>query len=133
MKNKYIFPATFTYEEDGISVSFRDLQGCFSYGYSEQEAYENAKEALELHLYGMEEDNMLIPEASNFKSIEKSENEATFLIDVWMIPVRDQMKNRAVKKTLTIPSWLNDIAEEKKVNFSSILQSALKNYLGITP
>lgn len=132
MKNKYIFPAIFSYENDGIGVSFPDLKGCYSYGETEEIAYENAKEALELHLFGMEEEKISIPEPSNFKSITKSENEAIFLIDVWMIPVRDQMKNKSIKKTLTIPSWLNDIAEEKKVNFSLILQSALKNYLGIS-
>jgi len=45
--------------------------------------------------------------------------------------VRDEMENRAVKKTLTIPKWLNDIAEKNKVNFSQVLQSALKEYLGV--
>ena len=48
-----------------------------------------------------------------------------------MIPVRDQMRNRAVKKTVTIPAQLNDIAEEEKVNFSFILQTGLKKYLGL--
>jgi len=49
-----------------------------------------------------------------------------------MPPYRDKMANKAVKKTLTIPKWLNDLAEEKGVNFSYILQRSLKNYLGIT-
>lgn len=53
------------------------------------------------------------------------------LIDIWMIPVRDQMKNKCIKKALTIPKWLNDIAIENNVNFSAILQSSLKDYLGI--
>jgi hypothetical protein len=45
--------------------------------------------------------------------------------------VRDEMENKAIKKTLTIPKWLNDIAEKNKVNFSQVLQSALKEYLGV--
>ncbi|WP_212942601.1 hypothetical protein [Paenibacillus antibioticophila] len=53
------------------------------------------------------------------------------LIDVWMPPVRDNMAERAVKKTLTIPKWLDDIAAENKVNYSHILQDALKEYLGV--
>jgi hypothetical protein len=42
------------------------------------------------------------------------------------------MENKAVKKTLTIPKWLNDVAEKNNVNFSQVLQSALKEYLGIS-
>ena len=53
------------------------------------------------------------------------------IVEVWMPVVRDEMENKAIKKTLTIPKWLNDIAEENKVNFSQVLQSALKDYLGL--
>ena len=52
-------------------------------------------------------------------------------ITAWMTPFRDEMENRAVKKTLTIPAWLNDAAERQGVNYSRILQSALKDYLGV--
>jgi hypothetical protein len=45
--------------------------------------------------------------------------------------IRDEIENKAIKKTLTIPKWLNDIAEQNNVNFSHILQSALKKHLGI--
>jgi hypothetical protein len=45
--------------------------------------------------------------------------------------IRDEIENRAIKKTLTIPKWLNDIAEINKVNFSHVLQSALKEHLGL--
>ncbi|MMZ64655.1 hypothetical protein D1872_270040 [compost metagenome] len=49
-----------------------------------------------------------------------------------MPPFRDNMAQRAVKKTLTIPKWLDDIAAENKVNYSHILQDALKDYLGVS-
>jgi len=45
--------------------------------------------------------------------------------------VRDEMANKAVKKTLTIPQWLSDLAEERKVNYSRLLQEALKDHLGV--
>ena len=51
------------------------------------------------------------------------------LVDIWMVPVRDEMKNKCIKKTLTIPKWLNDLAEAENVNFSKILKSALQDYL----
>lgn len=131
MKNKYLYPAIFHFADDGISVEFPDLPGCLTYGDDEEEAFKNAKEALELHMFGLEEDLEDIPEASHIKNIKLEENETLVFIDVWMIPVRDQLRNKAVKKTLTIPKWLNDVATENKVNFSLVLQGALKEYLGI--
>jgi predicted RNase H-like HicB family nuclease len=130
-KDRYIFPAIFHYADDGISVEFPDFAGCFSYGNNDIEAVSNAKEALELHLYGLEDDNEIIPNPSNIRYIKHSENETIVLIDVWMISVRDYMRNKAIKKTLTIPKWLNDVAIENKVNFSHLLQLAIKDYLGI--
>ncbi|MCK5764074.1 MAG: type II toxin-antitoxin system HicB family antitoxin, partial [Clostridiales bacterium] len=80
---------------------------------------------------GLEEDFEEIPKATSIKNIEIKDNETLILIDVWMLPVRDQMKNKAVKKTLTIPKWLNDVAIKNDINFSQLLQSAIKEYLGI--
>jgi len=131
MKNRYLFPAIFSYEEDGINISFPDLPACFSCGFNDEEALKNAKEVLELYLFSLEEDGLEIPDYTPVNQIKTQENEAVMLIDVWMIPVRDQMKNKSIRKNCTIPAWLNDIAEENKVNFSMILQSALKEYLGI--
>ncbi len=129
--DRYIFPAIFHYADDGISVEFPDLPGCFSYGDSDIEAVANAKEALELHLYGLEDDGESIPSPSHVRSITHNENETLVLIDIWMIPVRDFMRNKAIKKTLTIPKWLNDVAIENHINFSQLLQVAIKDYLGI--
>lgn len=131
IKDRYIYPAIFHYADDGISVEFPDLPGCFSYGDTDIEALNNAKEALELHIFGLEDDNEEIPEPSHIRNVRADENESVVMIDVWMVPVRDFMKNKAVKKTLTIPKWLNDVAIENNVNFSHILQVAIKDYLGI--
>ena len=57
LKDDYIFPALFTYDADGITVDFPDLPGAVTTGDTEEEALLIAKECLELHLYGMEEDN----------------------------------------------------------------------------
>lgn len=131
VKDRYIYPAVFHYADDGISVEFPDLPGCFSYGDSDVEALTNAKEALELHLFGLEDDSEEIPEPSHVRDIKHSDNESIVFIDVWMTPVRDYMRNKAIKKTLTIPKWLNDVATENHVNFSQLLQVAIKDYLGI--
>ncbi|ABB14034.1 type II toxin-antitoxin system HicB family antitoxin [Carboxydothermus hydrogenoformans] len=130
-KDLYVFPAIFDYAEDGISVEFPDLPGCLTCGDNTEEALKNAKEALELHLYGMEKDNEPIPEPTPIDKIKIESNQVLVLVEAWMPLVRSEMDNKAVKKTLTIPKWLNDLAEKKKINFSRVLQQALKEQLGI--
>lgn len=132
MKDIYSFLAIFTYDEDGISIEFPDLPGCFSCSDKEESAINMAKEALALHLYGMETDNDEIPNPSLLSDISLSKNQVPVLIDVYMPMYRTAIENQSVKKTLTIPMWLNKLAEEKKINFSQVLQLALKDKLGIT-
>lgn len=131
MKDEYVFPAIFYYDDDGISIEFPDLPGCMPCAQSTEEAVKNAKEALGVHLYGMEKDNDDIPEPTDVKDIEVEEGGVLMLVDVYMPVVRDRINNKYVKKTLTLPYWLNAEAERNGVNFSGVLQEALKNYLHI--
>jgi predicted RNase H-like HicB family nuclease len=130
--DRYVFPAVFDLsEEGGYTVTFPDLPGCITEGDTEEESFQMAKEALELHLYGMERDGDEIPKPSKVADIALEKGQLATLIEVWMPLVRDEQANRSVKKTLTIPKWLNDLAEQKHVNFSHVLQTALKGYLGV--
>lgn len=131
MKNRYIYPAIIKEENESYIVSFPDLENCFTFGDSLEESLDSAKDVLELCLYDMEEDNMDIPEASELSNIKVDDNETIALIDVWMVPVRDKMENKAVKKTVTIPKWINDIGVQNNLNFSQLLQAAIKQKLGI--
>ena len=130
-KDKYSYIAVVSFDEDGISIDFPDLDGCFTCAETEAEIFQMAKEVLGLHLWSMEQEGEAIPEASKIKNIKLEENETAMLIEVFMPPVRDRINNRVVKKTLTIPQWLNAEAERHGVNFSQILQNALKEYLHI--
>lgn len=65
------------------------------------------------------------------ENIKCNENEKTVTVSVWMPLVRSEMEEQSVKKTLTIPGWLNKLAEEQNVNFSKVLQAALKEYLKV--
>ena len=131
MKDTYIFPAVFDYADDGISIEFPDLPGCLPCADTVDEAVKNAKEALMLHLYGMEQDNEDIPDATAVNEIKVESNQAIILVDVFMPPFREKQKTRFVKKTLSIPSWLNAEAEHCGINFSAVLQEALKQQLQI--
>lgn len=126
-KNSYIFPAIFEYskENEGIGIYFPDLPGAITYGATDEEAFKMAKECLELHLYGMEEENLTIPKAVPIFKINCKKNEAIVLVKANMLTVRNYFDNKPLKKTLTIPKWLNDIAVKKKINFSSVLKEAL--------
>ncbi len=131
IKDRYIYPAIFDYAADGISVSFPDLPGCFSCANSDEEAVSMAKDALGLHLYSMEEDNDKIPGPTPINKIKLEPNQAVVLVEVFMPTMRQAIENYSVKKTLSIPQWLNKLAIENNINFSQVLQTALKKQLGI--
>lgn len=128
----YRYIAVFAYYEDGISITFPDLPGCVSFGKDEDEAMKCAKEVLMLHLWGMEQDDMNIPAPSSLHSIELSKDEIPTMIEVFMPPFREKQNSRFVKKTLSIPYWLNLEAEHRGINFSKFLQNAIKQELKLS-
>ena len=81
-KDCYVYPAIFTYEDDGISVEFPDLPGCLTCVDTIEEAIKMAKEALGLHLYGIEEENETLPVASNIRDLSLEKNQIPILIDI---------------------------------------------------
>lgn len=127
MKDIYIFPAVFLKEEDGYSVSFPDVDGAFTCGETFEEALFMAKDCLELNLDTVDE----IPHVTDIDKIKLNENEYLVMVQADMLNFRKKNDNKPVKKTLTIPKWLNDLGIEKKINFSKVLQEALKEKLQI--
>jgi len=123
-----IYPAVFLKEDIGYSISFPDLDGCFSEGDTLSEAMVAATDVLGLFLAAMIDSKRPLPEPSEPNEIKLGENEFVTLIAAQVDKYR---QNKSVKKTLTIPQWLNDEAEERHINFSSILQKALKEELHI--
>ncbi len=129
---KYLYPAIFTPEKaGGYSVTFPDLKSCYTQGDDLQDAYEMAADVLCLTLYGLEESESIIPPASAIKDIKASENAIISLISADTTEYRKFYDNKAVKKTLTVPSWLNTMAEREDINFSQVLQEALKKRLKV--
>lgn len=128
----YIFPAIFEpSEEGGYCINFPDFPCCVTEGNTLKEAMYMAKDVLELYIYNLEDDNEEIPTPSTPESINVSNGSFVVPIEAYMPLIRNEMANKAVKKTLTIPYWLNKIAESNKVNFSQLLQTALKEHLKV--
>ena len=123
---KYTYPAVFTPEPDGgYSVSFPDIEGCYTCGDNLGDGIEMAEDALALTMYEYEKEHRPIPEPSSRVSIPLEENAFVNYIACDTLAYRKMYSNQAVKKTLTIPEWLNEVAIEKGINFSQTLQEAL--------
>lgn len=130
---KYAYPAIFTFnQEDKVYyVRFPDIKNCFTDGKTLVEALEMSEDALTVILCQMEDDNAQIPVPSNCSAIKAKSNETVSLVFADTTEYRRQNDSKAVKKTLTIPNWLNTMAERKGINFSAVLQKALKEDLGV--
>uniref|UniRef100_UPI003AB7D512 type II toxin-antitoxin system HicB family antitoxin n=1 Tax=Eisenbergiella sp. TaxID=1924109 RepID=UPI003AB7D512 len=128
---RYFYPAVFTYEPgQEIAVVFPDLNVATS-GVNDDDALMSARELLGCVLYGLEEDGEAIPSPTPLAQVQADENERTALIDVYMPSIRQAQVNRSINRTVTLPAWLNSAALEKGVNFSQVLQDALKAQLHV--
>jgi predicted RNase H-like HicB family nuclease len=130
---KYVYPAIFTPDEGGYRARIPDLPGVITFGDSLAEAIFMAQDAASMWLWDSENKREDIPAPS--ASVTPDADEAVSFVSMVVADTdeyRRRHDNRAVKKTLTLPAWLNFQAEERNAPFSQILQEGLKNYLGIT-
>ena len=119
--SKYVYPAIFTSEPDGgYSVYFPDLEGD-----TLADALFMAEDALALILYGYEKDQRPIPQPSKMSDIKVTADSFLSMVACDTLEYRKRFNNKAVKKTLTIPEWLNEAAVAMNINFSQVLQDAL--------
>ena len=127
MKNIRYYPAIFHPEEVGYSVSVPDIAGCCTQGDTLDEAVEMAQDAIGLML----EDCAGFPTPSDPARLHPEAGDFVVVVPFDALAFKRQRDNRAVKKTLSIPSWLNEEAEAAHINFSGVLQEALKKKLNI--
>ena len=125
MKRHYVYPAIFHPEDIGYSVFFPDLKGCQSQGDSLEEASLMAQEALGAYLECLIDDGKSIPAPTSPQLLSASGNDFIAMVSVDIFVYKNNAAGKAVKKTLTIPAWLNEEAEKKHINFSSVLKEAL--------
>ena len=130
-QERYFYPAVFTYEDgQEIAIDFPDLDVATS-GVNEQDALLSARELLGCVIYGLEEDGEELPAPTALSDIALKGNERALLVDVYMPSIRSANINKSVSRTVTLPAWLNTAALEHNINFSQVLQDALKTQLHI--
>lgn len=136
-----VYPACFFKDEDGYTVVFPDLENgnLATCGKDLGEAMTMAIDCLAGYIYVSEKCGESIPKPSSISDIDISKMEKEFLdegcpissesfVNMVSVDVASYAKEhfeKSVKKTLTIPSWLNDLAMEQNINFSQVLQEAL--------
>lgn len=129
--NKLFYPAIFhTAEEEGFWITFPDLPECMTQGNNMQESYEMAVDALGLALTSREQEKQPLPTASDINEISVKENEYCVIVEFDMLAYKKRNNSKAVKKTLSIPEWLNEEALALWINFSQVLQEALLQKIG---
>jgi len=128
MKTKYAYPAIFQKEGTGYFVNFPDIKPCYTEGATLEEAVIMAKDVLESRLEVFLENKKSLPTPSDVDSFEGlSEDDKIMLVVADIENIKSQ--TRYIKKTLSIPFWLNMAAEKEHINFSGVLQEALKERL----
>ena len=130
MDGRMFYPAIFQPEEErGFSIYFPDVEGCITQGDNMNESYEMAFDALGNVLSYIEESGKEIPIPSEPQAIQLVKDQFLVVIEFNMLEYKKKNDSRAVKKTLTIPSWLNELAIRQNINFSQVLQEALMSRL----
>ena len=126
MNNKLFYPALFHQaEEGGFWVSFPDFPECLTDGDNMEEAYEMAFDALGLAISDKLQNNEALPVASSFENVSVDPGSFLVVIEFDKLAYDRKHNSKAVKKTLSIPEWLNEEALALGINFSQVLQEAL--------
>ncbi len=131
MRKRLFYPAVFhSADEGGYTVTFPDLPGCITEGDTVEEAYEMAMDALGLYIIDDLNNDNVIP-ASEPTDIIVEEDDRIILIEFNYFDYQKKHNSQSVKKTLSIPAWLNEEALKNNINFSNVLQEALMEKLSI--
>ena len=117
VKDRYVYVAVLTYEENGITIEFPDLPGCYPCAEKDdiEGALQNAKEALGLHIWGMEQDGEELPYPTNFTELSLEKGQIPALIDVFMPPVRERINSKFVKKRLNEREMQSALEEAERI------------------
>lgn len=126
---EHFYPVIFEPENIGYSVYVPDIEGCNTQGETLEECLHMVQEAIGLMLEGIDEKNYPVPSVP--QDIDLIGTQFIMVVPFNKIAYDKKYNTKAVKKTLSLPKWLNDIAVERHINFSGVLQKALIHELNI--
>lgn len=128
----YFYPAIFHSDENGgYWISFPDFPECMTQGENLEDAYRMASEAIGLCIDERLRNKEQLPKASVPTDYLVEQGDFSCLIEFDLMQYRRTHNTKAVKKTLSIPEWLNEAAMAQNINFSQILQEALIQKVGM--
>jgi len=131
MKSNYTYPVILDYnEKDFVNIYFPNFDNAATCVELSADCIESAQDYLSLIIADYEDENKQLP-TSSFDNIAVNKNQKLVFVNVWMPFHRSRIRETFVKKTLTIPQWLDILAKQNNVNFSSLLVKSLKNELKI--
>ncbi len=128
---KTYYPVVLQKDGCGYLIWAVDIDGCNSYGDTVVQALENIKEAIGLCIEFADEQGEEIPQPSQPENIDVSQGQILAVAEFDWLAYQKKFNSKAVKKTLTIPMYLNELAEKEHINFSSVLKQALENQLNL--
>lgn len=128
---KLFYPAIFhKAEEGGFWITFPDIPECMTQGDDMQQAYEMAVDALGLAITSRETEKLELPTPSEPYQLTTGTDEFCVVVEFDLLAYKKRTNSKAVKKTLSIPEWLNEEATALGINFSQVLQEALMQKIG---
>ncbi|KGE20682.1 type II toxin-antitoxin system HicB family antitoxin [Paenibacillus wynnii] len=132
MKNHYVYPLVVERTDTNLSMYFPDFPGTAVTAADITEGLTRAKEMLSFRALELEESRQNLPQPSEPNQITlEDSSDLIVYVEVFMPPFRNVEANKAVTKNCTLPKWLRDAADEAGLNFSQVLQSGLKEALGL--
>lgn len=129
MTHTYFYPAIFQVETQGYSVFIPDIPGCMTQGDTMEEALAMAQEAIGLMLEGVAPADY--PAASLPQALALEKDQFALMVPFDKLAYDKKYNQKSVKKTLSLPKWLDTLGKERNVNFSNLLQNALMRELGL--
>lgn len=131
MKKTDAYPCVVRYEDNIYYADFPDFDACFTDADSLGELFVNTKEVLNGVLFTMLDNGLTLPKTSDGKNINLKKGEFVLLVEAPIASIEERLNKKSIKKTLSIPKWLNDLGMKENVNFSQILQDGLKRELNL--